>query len=147
MATEERMHGITTKVETSHGSLYVTVNFDHLGHPVQCFVVLGKSGGCDSATTEAIGRLITLALQHGTSIARIVRQLRDIDCGHATEGTTSIPDAVAQALIPLIGDNALQELRDNPLTTEDICTECGGVLVSVGGCEECTSCGAGKCDL
>ncbi|MBM3948138.1 MAG: vitamin B12-dependent ribonucleotide reductase [SAR202 cluster bacterium] len=90
--------GITERVRTGHGNMYVTINFDEAGHPFEVFSTLGKAGGCDSAQLEAISRLISLALRSGVDAAQIVEQLRGITCDPVWEAGTlvrSAPDAVA----------------------------------------------------
>ena len=41
---------------------------------------MGKAGGCASASTEAIGRLISLAFRYGVPPDKIVKQLKGIRC-------------------------------------------------------------------
>jgi hypothetical protein len=41
---------------------------------------MGKAGGCSSAWSQAIGRLITLAFEKGASYMDIAEQLKDIRC-------------------------------------------------------------------
>ena len=57
-----QVHGITDKVRTGHGNMYITINFSD-GSPFEVFSNLGKAGGCDSAQLEAISLLISLALR------------------------------------------------------------------------------------
>ena len=40
------------------------------------FANMGKAGGCASASTEAIGRLISLAFRYGVPPDKIVKQLK-----------------------------------------------------------------------
>lgn len=96
------MEGATRKMETSCGSLYVTVNWDESGRPFEVFTSMGKAGGCASSQSEAIGRLVSLALRSGIDPQQVVRQLRGISC-HLPRGVgrnkiSSCADAVAQAL-------------------------------------------------
>src|ERR671932_210395 len=55
--------GVTKKIRTGHGSMYVTMNDDEFG-PRECFVILGKPGGTAAAFSDALGRMITMALTH-----------------------------------------------------------------------------------
>jgi ribonucleoside-diphosphate reductase alpha chain len=94
--------GKTYKLRTEMGNVYVTVNADEEG-PQEVFVRLGKSGSSAMAFTEAIGRLISLALRAGVSPDAIIDQLSGIKSSSATRqenGTIifSVPDAVAKAL-------------------------------------------------
>ena len=74
------VQGITDRVRTGHGNMYVTVNFSRTGIPFEVFSNLGKAGGCDSAQLEAISRLASLALRSGIEKEQIVEQLRGITC-------------------------------------------------------------------
>lgn len=53
--------GRTVEVKVGCGSLYVTINKDEHGI-AEVFVKLGKSGGCSASQTEALGKMISLAL-------------------------------------------------------------------------------------
>ena len=97
----QSIHGVTDRVRTGHGNMYVTINFDENDQPFEVFGNLGKAGGCDSAQLEAISRLVSLALRSGIDPSVILDQLRGITCCPAwDEGTLvrSGPDAVALAL-------------------------------------------------
>src|SRR5258708_589864 len=71
------MQGITYKMNTAYGNLYVTVNEDEQG-PFEVFAALGKAGGFFSAQTEAITRMISLALRSNVAIEEIIEQLKGI---------------------------------------------------------------------
>ena len=97
----QEMTGITERVRTGHGNMYVTINFDDERSPFEVFTTLGKAGGCDSAQLEAISRLVSLALRSGIDIEDVIRQLKGITCCPAWDNGTlvrSAPDAVALAL-------------------------------------------------
>jgi ribonucleoside-diphosphate reductase alpha chain len=106
----QSIRGVTERVRTGHGNMYVTINFDEKGQPFEVFGNLGKAGGCDSAQLEAISRLVSLALRSGIEPSAILEQMRGITCCPAwDEGTLvrSAPDAVALALErQAYGDNA-----------------------------------------
>ena len=97
----QSIQGVTERVRTGHGNMYVTINFDENSKPFEVFGNLGKAGGCDSAQLEAISRLVSLALRSGIDPSAVLEQLRGITCCPAwDEGTLvrSGPDAVALAL-------------------------------------------------
>jgi ribonucleoside-diphosphate reductase alpha chain len=95
--------GMTRRMPSPLGDLYVTVNEDEQGHPFEVFATLGKAGGAAMADVEAIGRLISLALRSGIAMAEVYRQLRGISCDRAVgvgpNKVLSVPDAIAQVLI------------------------------------------------
>jgi len=96
------LRGLTEKVKTGFGNMYVTVNFDDKGDPVEVFATIGKSGKSTMAKTEALGRLVTLCLQNGVKTEEIIHQLKDIEGESPTPFGTgmvkSIPDGIAQVL-------------------------------------------------
>lgn len=93
--------GTTYKLNTAYGHLYVTVNEDMHG-PFEVFASLGKTGGFFSAQTEAITRMISLALRSNVAVEEIVSQLKGIrgpDVSFADgEMIYSLPDAVGKIL-------------------------------------------------
>ena len=97
------LQGVTRRMPSPLGDLYVTVNEDGEGKPFEVFATLGKAGGAAMADVEAIGRLISLGLRSGISLADIYRQMRGISCDRAVgvgpNKVLSVPDAIAQALI------------------------------------------------
>ena len=93
--------GITERVRTAQGNMFVTVNFDEDGHPFEVFGTLGKAGGTESAYLEAITRLVSLALRSGVDPNNIVDQLRGITAEPVWDSgrlVRSAPDAVALVL-------------------------------------------------
>ena len=94
--------GDTYEMPTGCGSLFVTVTFDGDNEPLEVFARLGKSGGCASATLEAIGRAISLGLRGEIPFKRYTKSLRGISCGQATldegEKILSCVDACARAM-------------------------------------------------
>ncbi len=104
-----QIQGITERVRTGHGNMYVTVNVDSDGLPFEVFGTMGKAGGCDAALLEAVSRLVSLALRAGIETGEVTRQLRGITCCPAwDEGVLvgSGPDAVA-----LVLDNLMSGLN------------------------------------
>lgn len=100
------VHGATKRLQTGCGKLYVTLNKDEEGNPIEVFVKLGKAGGCAASQTEALGRLISILLKHGMDISEVIKSLSGIGCHQPTfvgEGkrVLSCADAVAQALTKL----------------------------------------------
>lgn len=113
------MQGMTYKMNTAYGNLYVTVNEDQSG-PFEVFAQLGKAGGFFSAQTEAITRMISLALRSNIAIEEIIQQLKGIRGPEVSfsdgEMIFSLPDAVAKVLEKHIRRN--QQQLNLPLPEE-----------------------------
>ncbi len=147
--------GITERVTTGCGYMYVTVNSDEEGI-CEVFSTLGKSGGCASAQLEATSRLISLALRSGLDVTAVVRQLRGIRCPSIAweEGKSvlSCADAIASVLEKHVangenGEESKPRLEDYGLAKNlaGQCPDCGSLLVYQEGCFICPSCGYTKC--
>jgi ribonucleoside-diphosphate reductase alpha chain len=143
--------GVTERVATGCGNIYVTVNSDEDG-VCEVFSSLGKAGGCASAQLEATCRLISLALRSGVDVASVVKHLRGIRCpsiaweqGHAV---LSCPDAIGSVLERHInGEGAATNPDEYGLVMNfgGQCPECGSMLVYQEGCHICPACGYTKC--
>lgn len=96
-----RLNGITAKMKTGYGTLYLTIN-ELNGSPFEVFAVIGKPGTSVAAKTEAISRLISLALRSDVDVKDIIKQLKGIEGENSiwVDGShvKSIPDAIAQIL-------------------------------------------------
>lgn len=143
--------GITERVTTGCGYLYVTVNSDEQGI-CEVFSTLGKAGGCASAQLEATCRLISLALRSRIDVAKVVRQLRGIRCPSIAweEGKSilSCGDAIASVLEKqTTGYDGKPKLEDYGLAKNlaGQCPDCGNLLVYQEGCFICPGCGYTKC--
>ena len=170
----QSIRGVTERVRTGHGNMYVTINFDEADTPFELFGNLGKAGGCDSAQLEAISRLVSLALRSGIEAATVIEQLRGITCCPAwDEGTLvrSGPDAVALALerhtagTPSreeTGASSEMQLKFTPqiatngngngnghvkeILNARKCPECNTPVIFEEGCMKCVACGWNKCE-
>ena len=166
----QSIRGVTERVRTGHGNMYVTINFDEEGTPFEVFGNLGKAGGCDSAQLEAISRLVSLALRSGLDPKIVIEQLRGITCCPAwDEGTLvrSGPDAVALAMERQTGEAAALPIQSGAngvqikLLAEGgngngsnghsyqparKCPDCNTPVIYQEGCLMCVSCGWNKCE-
>jgi ribonucleoside-diphosphate reductase alpha chain len=109
------MRGVTERVKTGQGNIYITVNFDEEGKPFELFTTLGKAGSIESAQLEAVSRLISLALRSGIEPEEIVDHLRGITSDPVWDGgrlVRSAPDAVAFVLHQHTFDGAEMAMRD-----------------------------------
>ncbi len=158
------LRGFTTKLNTGQGSLYVTINTDENNAPVEVFANIGKSGGDTSALAEAIGRLISIALQKGVKVEEISQTLIGITGSRPiwNEGilVKSVPDGIGQILLNEFGNKG-KELKksskpvvNHKLNSSDEeikipsgpeCPECGSVMETEGGCSFCRVCGYSHC--
>ena len=142
--------GITERVTTGCGYIYVTVNFDEQGI-CEVFSSLGKAGGCASAQLEAASRLISLALRSGIDISSVTKQLRAIRCPSVAweEGHTilSCADAIGSVLEKYIQNKDNTTPRDFGIVKNwsGQCPECSNLLIYQEGCHICPSCGYTKC--
>jgi ribonucleoside-diphosphate reductase alpha chain len=109
----DTLRGITRKMMSPLGTLYVTINEDEKGRPFEVFTTLGKAGGAAMADAEAISRLISLALRSGIPLRTICHQLRGISCdravGFGSKKILSMPDAVALAIEEYMADKEGQQ--------------------------------------
>jgi ribonucleoside-diphosphate reductase alpha chain len=106
----DTLRGITRRVDTPLGTLYVTITEDDRGQPFEVFMSLGKAGGAIMADVEAMGRLISLALRSGIPIREVHRQIRGISSDRAIglgpNKVLSVPDAVGIAIERWMQDKA-----------------------------------------
>ena len=156
--------GRTRRMRTGDGTLYVTVNEDENGL-CEVFTAIGKAGGTVAAQTEAISRLISLALRSGVDPNSIINQLKGISGPNPTwedgQLILSTPDAIGRALETFVnGDSPSQEKKSQFEIAEETsangqqakeygqhCSECDGRgIVNEGGCLVCKDCGWSKCE-
>ena len=159
------MQGTTMRIETGCGRLYVTINEDDQGL-FEIFAQMGKSGGCAMSQSEAVSRLISLALRAGVDTDAILKQLRGIRCPApllAKGGVVlSCPDAICKAIerhVKKKRDFGEEEIIEEATTLDNfvkdrdagnvvgVCPDCGGPLIFEEGCAKCLnrSCGYTKC--
>lgn len=96
------INGKTYRRKTGYGVMYITINDDEEGQPFEVFATIGKTGGFYAAKSEAICRLVSLALRSGIKAESLIEQLKGIrgpmpvwDNGVQI---FSIADAIAQTL-------------------------------------------------
>ncbi|MEW6547776.1 MAG: LAGLIDADG family homing endonuclease [Bacillota bacterium] len=167
-------HGSTERIRTGCGNLYVTINEDEYGL-CEVFASMGKSGGCASSQSEAVARLISLALRSGVRPESVVKELRGIRCPSPAwvEGggmVLSCPDAIGIVLERYLKrkaaareNTARESISPNPgsvgqhswdqmaVSLDPVdnhmgaCPECGGHLTHESGCLVCHFCGFSRC--
>ena len=144
----EVTRGMTKKYKIGGcGKLYVTVNSDENGI-CEVFINTGEEG-C-TALTEAVGRLMSIAIRSGIDIESVKEQLKGIRCitciADAETHVLSCPDAMAKAIdFYLEGSNKFDlDITSGPRSVT-ICPECNGIMEPEGGCYVCRNCGYSKC--
>jgi ribonucleoside-diphosphate reductase alpha chain len=146
----ETLEGFTTKMMTGMGALYVTVT-EYEGRPFEVFATIGKSGRSTTAKTEAIGRLVSLALRSGVGVEKIVEQLKGIGGEHPVfqkDGLVlSIPDAISRVLEKryMQGQPVKRQGNHKNSLLGETCPECGQTISFEEGCMTCHFCGFTKC--
>ncbi len=152
--------GITQRIETGCGHLYVTINSDENG-PCEIFTQMGKVGGCASAQLEALARLASLSLRANVKLESIIRQLKSIRClspmWNKGKLITSCADAIAYSLETYLQIQNDGELPNGVKAPDQIssvssgkkisatCPDCGSAIEFAEGCMKCNSCGWSKC--
>jgi ribonucleoside-diphosphate reductase alpha chain len=159
--------GITQRIRTGEGTLYITINEDDDGL-CEVFTAIGKAGGHAAAQSEAISRLISLALRSGINPKAIVKQLKGIS-GPSPNWESgrlilSTPDAIGKAIDDYLKERgadlksngeevpsmqftmATETEEKNPkvkdFTFKNIktCPDCGGPVRHEAGCVTCPGC-------
>ena len=135
---------------------------------------MGKSGGCAASQSEAVSRLVSLALRSGVAIDAIVKQVKGIRCPSPAWGEggsiLSCPDAIGRALeryskegharphhpklrqaaaqqptVGYVSSDCVKGGNKNHLGLCPECPDCGGLLEFGEGCAFCRGCGFSKC--
>ncbi|MFB6192529.1 MAG: ribonucleoside-diphosphate reductase, adenosylcobalamin-dependent, partial [Haloarculaceae archaeon] len=125
------LHGVTQRIETGYGKVYITINEDaETGTPFELFANTGMSGGFTASFTEALAKSISVALRSGVDPDEIADKLRGIRSPKVAwdkgEQINSIPDAFGVALRRYLDDEI-----DKPYPEQQSLTE----LSDAGGSE------------
>jgi len=158
--------GMTIKMKTGCGNLYVTINEDEKGL-CEVFTQMGKAGGCAASQSESVSRMVSLALRSGIEVDSIMKQLSGIRCPSPLwqngEMILSCSDAIAKALrqyvdiqsergdeLPKVvefpaGTRKRTDMDDLKSSAGKLCPDCSGTLEFAEGCATCHSCGYSKC--
>ncbi|MBT9258786.1 MAG: adenosylcobalamin-dependent ribonucleoside-diphosphate reductase [Clostridiales bacterium] len=169
-----RLQGVTDVRETPLGKLFLTLNL-YKGHPFELFAQIGKAGSDVTAFTEAVARLVSLALRSGVDPREVADQLMGIggsrSVGYGPGRVRSVPDAIGQFIAEMIQDGSPAAVEaEDALDTEDpspgqlrlsltttgngksqpvsgdLCPSCGlQSLVHEEGCVHCYACGYSEC--
>jgi ribonucleoside-diphosphate reductase alpha chain len=137
------------------------------GKPFEVFAILGRAGSDTMAFTEAIGRLLSLALRCGIPVKLLAEQLRGIggarSAGFGPDRVRSVPDAIGKLLQDHyvygkpnghsngqhqeeIADYGALSEQTELVTSGEICPEChNATLFNEEGCRKCHTCGYSEC--
>jgi ribonucleoside-diphosphate reductase alpha chain len=153
--------GTTQRVRTGCGNLYVTINVCNEGKPFEIFTRMGKAGGCAASQSEAIGRLVSLALRSGIEPDEVVKQLMGISCHMPAwengNRVLSCSDAISKAVSTYLGEFKELEKFSSKLPNNSAniigdftsfagaCPDCGSAMELADGCLVCRACGYSKC--
>jgi ribonucleoside-diphosphate reductase alpha chain len=97
------LHGVTQRIDTGYGKLYVNINEDpKQERPFELFANIGNSGGFTASFTEALAKTISTALRAGVDPWEIAEELQGIRSPKVAwdkgEQIQSIPDAIGTAM-------------------------------------------------
>ena len=162
------VRGITERVGTGHGTMFVTLNFDDDGNPFELFTTIGKAGGSEPAHLEGLSRMVSLCLRSGIAASEIVDQLSGITSEPFWDNGVlirSAEDGLAQVLKRYLQDTGSPDVGDvrdggaaqlamfgrssegaGRLVVGAECPECSGRIIHQEGCMTCLDCGYTKCE-
>ena len=153
--------GITERINTGEGKIYVTINEDEYGI-CEVFSTIGKSGGNAAAQSEAISRLISLVLSSGVDPQEVISELKGISGPNPVwengELILSTPDAIGKAMERYLQRKAGKQpdtvapedmppsfVEGSEPKTLTTCPECGSTVSYESSCLMCKHCGWSKC--
>ena len=133
--------------------LYITANRGPQGHVREVFLNTTKSGSTLHGMSEALGRVISVALQHDYRlVGKIARTLEDISSDGAwISGSLGRVFSIPAALAKVLDKSAENEVDADPEpyvepSAYSSCPACGKLsLRRNGGCNQCVSCGYSSC--
>lgn len=167
----EDLYGFTRTTNTGNGKLMTTLNYDAQGLR-EVLLTIGRSGGTINSLAEAIGRLASLALQHGApqdAVAATLIGIRSADpAGFGDKQVLSIPDGLGKVLksaprtfgsmtmpakfelaatVPMTTPRDETHEAVNVFGQSPECPDCSASMAYAEGCAKCTdpSCSYSKC--
>jgi len=155
----KRMPSTSYQLDTGNGDIIVDVA-THENRVMQIIMNMGKSGQILNTLLEALGRSMSIGLQHGVPLAAFVKTLEGInsdrpvwyrfeDSDKKPTQILSIPDGLAKLLKRYyIDDNRKMDDEEEIIVTneKELCPRCGNYsVVMIEGCSICSSCQETKC--
>ncbi|MEF8901370.1 MAG: ribonucleoside-diphosphate reductase, adenosylcobalamin-dependent, partial [Halovenus sp.] len=156
------LHGVTQRIDTGYGKLYVNINEDpEADRPFELFANIGNSGGFTASFTEALAKTISTALRSGVDPEEIADELQGIRSPKVAwdkgEQIQSIPDAIGTAMRRYL-EGDVERAYPQQQTLEETAEETGGgamsadsgaateadqqALLDAGESPECPECGS-----
>ncbi len=147
----EIVKGFTRQVEFAKlGKVYITVNTDDDDSMYEIFIQWGRAGSDETTLTEALGRILSTAVQWGIPPHELARSLKGIGgktvVFHNGNTYSSIPDAVGKTISLALKRNGKDEdekIKASVFTYK--CPECKTDLLHAEGCDKCAECGFSSC--
>jgi ribonucleoside-diphosphate reductase alpha chain len=156
-----RVEGVTDRIETPVGSLFVTINRAD-GRLYEVFLNIGKAGADVTADAEGYGRLLSMIFKAGLPPQSVIKQLRGIggssSVGFGEKRVRSLPDAIARVLELYLEEEPPETYDPIAITVQksnitipksrmsgDMCPDCGNMLAFEEGCSKCKNCGYSRC--
>ncbi|WP_248908702.1 adenosylcobalamin-dependent ribonucleoside-diphosphate reductase [Halocatena marina] len=102
------LYGVTQRIDTGYGKMYVNINEDEHNEPFELFATIGNSGGFTASFTEGLAKTISYALRSGVDPYEIAEDLQGIRSPKVAwdkgEQINSIPDAIGVAMRRYLDD-------------------------------------------
>ena len=95
LSRPKTLPGITYRMPTHCGKIYITVTTDADDRPFEVFVRFGKAGHCGAAIFDGMTKLVSYALRSGMDPQDVVKAFSGIVCSY---GRDTCLNAVAEAL-------------------------------------------------
>ncbi len=153
----KRMPSTSYQMETGNGDMLVDVA-THEGRVLQLVLNIGKSGTTFNTLLEALGRTVSIGLQHGVPLPAFIKTMEGIqsdrpvwyrfeDSDKKPAQILSIPDGLAKLLKRYYVDKPVEEEEEPMMENEkELCSKCGNYsVVKIEGCSVCSNCNLSVC--
>lgn len=159
----ETRKSITHKFSIVGHEGYLTIGLYENGQPGEIFIVMAKTGSFTSGIIDCFATTVSLGLQYGVPLRHLIEKFKGttfephgITQNKNIQFASSIVDYVGKFLenefIEISDDNKEQQsvnvdneefkkFIDHGITSYNVCSQCGALLVKAGTCEACPSCG------
>ena len=145
------LHGVTQRIDTGYGKMYVNINEDDEGEPFELFATIGNSGGFTNSFTEALAKVISYSLRSGVDPREVASDLQGIRSPKVAwdkgEQINSIPDAIGVAMRryldgeidkPYPKQQSLTEIEEEVTDVADAPEPDGGAATTSGPSDDAT---------